>query len=40
MEKLISFLKGVSVETWIIIAIILVFIIFLIMYIKNKGKYI
>lgn len=38
MEKLISFLKGVSVKTWIIIAIILVFIIFLIMYIKNNNK--
>ena len=38
MEKFVSFLKGLSPTTWIIIAIVILIIIALIIYFSNKDK--
>lgn len=38
MDKVLSFIKGVSPKAWIIISIVVVLIIILIVYIKNKNS--
>jgi len=38
MGKIISFLKGLSASTWIIIGIVLLIIIAIIIYVRNKSK--
>lgn len=37
MDKVLSFIKGISPKAWIIIAIIVILIIVIIIYIKNKS---
>ncbi len=38
MDKIISFLKGISLRTWIIIAIVFLIIIAIIIFISNKSE--
>lgn len=38
MDKVIIFIKNIKPQVWIIISIVLIFIIFLIIYFKNKNK--